>query len=248
MKNYIKIVSSILILIFLFILILSKPSFAARTREFDINDVDFSSIGKEKEKALKDKFQEYENNPDIDILTAYKEVTAIVSNEDLANIVEDNRQLLYDTGIDNSTISTATALLNSIKAETIIDIAENDLEIDEMIEKSKNDENFNLEEELKDKIINDTSFLDIAKTTFKLLFSIVMVKAILVIFLIVSTYSIVITGLIFKKAGKHPWGTLIPLYRDIIHLKICGFTPWVLLLLLIPIFRMACINCNCNYI
>ena len=52
--------------------------------------------------------------------------------------------------------------------------------------------------------------------------------------ILISIYSIFITGLIFKKANKSSFITLIPIYRDIVHLKICNLSPWLLLLLFIP--------------
>ena len=46
---------------------------------------------------------------------------------------------------------------------------------------------------------------------------------------------IVVRWIIYKKAGKHGWAAIIPIYKDVVWLKIAGISPWVLLLVLIPI-------------
>ena len=53
--------------------------------------------------------------------------------------------------------------------------------------------------------------------------------------LVIAIYSLFITALIFKKAGKNSFATIIPIYRDILHLKICHLSPWLLLLAFIPV-------------
>ena len=40
---------------------------------------------------------------------------------------------------------------------------------------------------------------------------------------------------IYKKAHKKAWAPFIPIYRNIVMLKICGMSPWWLLLLFVPI-------------
>ena len=54
--------------------------------------------------------------------------------------------------------------------------------------------------------------------------------------LLITVYMIVVRWIIYKKAGKHGWAAIIPIYKDVVWLKIAGLSPWLLLLFLIPIF------------
>ena len=84
-------------------------------------------------------------------------------------------------------------------------------------------------------IINNTSTADKIKIVSKLVFSNKYVRTCFTVFIILAIYSVFVTGFIFRKASKPSFATCIPLYRDIIHLKICNFSPWVLLLLFVPV-------------
>ena len=71
------------------------------------------------------------------------------------------------------------------------------------------------------------------------------VKTIMWVIVVLIIYNIIVRWRIYKKAGKHGWAALIPIYRDVVMYKICDVSPWVLLLLLVPIvgwFALIIIN------
>ncbi len=238
MKKYL--VTIVLLIILLLILLSSNVLASSIFDSIDVNNLDLSSIDESKAEELKNTLQnlstkEYmtsDENPTLDmdaVIDAYKEVSEVVSNDEIATLIEDNKKELKKAGVDESLISTSSTLLKTFDADTVVDVVENDLNLDKLPESSSSSEN------TMEVVINNLSTFDKIKIAFKLMFAIEIVRWIFNCSIIIGIYSIVITGLIFKKAGKHGYATVIPLYRDIVHLKICNFSPWVLLLLLIPI-------------
>ncbi len=57
------------------------------------------------------------------------------------------------------------------------------------------------------------------------------------IFLIVGVIVIFSMWRIFEKAGKPGWAAIIPIYNLIVLLKIAGQSPWLVILLFIPIIN-----------
>lgn len=43
---------------------------------------------------------------------------------------------------------------------------------------------------------------------------------------------------IFEKAGQDGWKSIIPIYNTIILLKICGLSPWLVILSFIPYVKL----------
>lgn len=70
------------------------------------------------------------------------------------------------------------------------------------------------------------NFLDFIATFF---------LAFAIILLVVSIYQIIVMWRIFSKAGKPGWASLIPIYNTIVLFQICGLSPYLLLLIMIPI-------------
>lgn len=56
---------------------------------------------------------------------------------------------------------------------------------------------------------------------------------------IISVLAIVAMWKIFTKAGVEGWKSLIPVYNSICLYKIIGLSPWLLLLLIIPIVNIV---------
>lgn len=50
----------------------------------------------------------------------------------------------------------------------------------------------------------------------------------IIVLLIVGLYNV------FEKAGEPGWKALVPIYNICVLIKIVGFSPWLVLLLLIP--------------
>ncbi len=56
----------------------------------------------------------------------------------------------------------------------------------------------------------------------------------IVISLIVGILAIVSLWMIFKKAGKPGWASIVPIYNIIVFIQVAGLPLWYLVLLIIP--------------
>ena len=54
--------------------------------------------------------------------------------------------------------------------------------------------------------------------------------------IILFIYGTILRWVIYEKAGKHGFAAIIPLYRQIVMYQVCGLSPWLMLLWLVPIF------------
>lgn len=262
MKKYLK--TTILIITILVIVLFIFPSFVSAASIFnsiDINSLNFNSIDSSKINSLKNSLENIAtsnyissnaienidknaiangdinsvdvNAVDIDeIAEVYKELSDVISNEDIANFIDDNKKALSEAGANEKLLSTSSTLLKTFDADAVIDIMQNDLDINKILQSYKNGESL---ESILLGIMKNTSTGAKIKIACKLLFSNDYFKLVFAFLVVVIIYSVIITGLIFKKVGKPAFSTLIPIYRDIIHLKMCNFSPWLLILVFIPI-------------
>lgn len=262
MKKYLK--TTIFIITTLAIILFVFPSFVSASPAFnsiDINSLNFNSIDASKIDNLKSTLENLANsdynstsafenvdkndikNKDVNAIDVnsidmnevagiYKELSEVISNDDIANFIDDNKKTLSEAGANEKLLSTSSTLLKTFDADAVIDIMQNDLDVNKILESYKNGESL---ESILIGIMKNTNTSTKIKIACKLLFSNDYFKLVFILFVVVVIYSVIITGLIFKKIGKPSFITLIPIYRDIIHLKMCNFSPWLLILIFIPI-------------
>lgn len=216
----------------------------------DVEDLDLSGIDENKVEDLKDMLKNLDSSvssPSIDpssikdgkvtvidpsvVLDFYQQLASIISNEDMSKFIDKNKDILVSAGINRSLLTTSSVLLRNFDANTVIDIARNDLDIDKIMESSSDTER----KDIIQSAMKNTNFFNKIKIIFKLVFSNGFIRIITAFALIVSIYLIIISSFIFKKAGKPGYGTFIPIYRDIINFKLSNFSPWLLVLIFIPI-------------
>ncbi len=258
MRKYTKIFCLIIALLILIPSVSSLALSSSMIKNININALDLNSIDESKKDDLKkalsnieEKLSESEikeivsevnkvsnntvntNSVNMDtFLDIYNELSNVVSNEEIANLIEDNSNLLNRAGMSDSALSAAESIFRNFDTDAIVDVVKNDLDMDEIVSLYNNDASL---EDIMSSVITGTSMQAKINIIFKLLLSNKYVKGTLIILLIVAVYSIFVTALIFKKAGKHAFATIIPIYRDVVHLKVCHLSPWLLLLVLIPI-------------
>ena len=56
--------------------------------------------------------------------------------------------------------------------------------------------------------------------------------------LILAIMMIVAMWIIFKKAGKPGWASIVPIYNSVVMYQVAGLNPWLLLLALVPVVGM----------
>lgn len=167
-----------------------------------------------------------------EVIGIYDELSSVISNEEIADLIKDNKKVLTEAGVSKDALNVSEKMLRTFDSKAVIDIVQNDLDIDKLMEMYKKGASL---EEILTTLLTETSLKTKLSIASKLLFSNRYVKTFMVILVIIAIYSIFITSFIFRKAGKQGFATLIPIYRDIVHLKICGLSPWLLLLVFIPI-------------
>lgn len=262
MKKYVRF---IILAIVILLLVACTSSLAApspeKIKSLNVNDINLKSIDKHKANDLKkvlntidiesldsaaivdniDKSEVANGNLNSintdainmkEIIGIYDKLSDVISNEEIADLIKDNKKVLTEAGVSNDALNVSEKMLRTFDSKAVIDIVQNDLDLDKLMEMYKKGASL---EEILTSLLMETSLQTKLSIVGKLLFSNRYVKIAMVILFILAIYSIFITSFIFRKAGKHSFATVIPIYRDIVHLQVCGLSPWLLLLVFIPI-------------
>ncbi len=164
-----------------------------------------------------------------EIEEVYNEVLESYTAEELSDIVKENKGKLQNQGISGKTIDSGVEFLKTTDDKAVRELIKN-TDMTEVIKRVKNGDEIENAIIKSQKDLNDTAVLGV-----KLIFSSYVVKIILTVLGIYILYKIIIRGIIYKKAGKSFFLTLIPIYRDAVLFKICGYSPWIILFLLLPV-------------
>lgn len=165
-----------------------------------------------------------------DVLAAYDEISKQYSNDEIADMLEENKEeIIRTTSVDKATIEAGTKILKTTDEEELRDIIKNDLDIEEI--QAKIEAGYSPEQAISQaltpqKVANIGIKLFLANEIVKSSFKVLSVEGLLLL---------IIRWVIFKKAGRHGWAILIPIYRNVTYLKVCKLSPWWLLLVLVPI-------------
>ena len=177
-----------------------------------------------------------------DVLQIYKELSEDYSNEEIASEIEKNKELLVEKGISENVIDSGTNVLKSVDEKQLNKILSEDINIDEIqrqLEEGKSPS------EILNNIEKDMTPTDKLSLGINVIMAFSIVKTIMWVIVVLIIYNIIVRWRIYKKAGKNGWASLIPIYRDVVMYKISDVSPWVLLLVLVPVvgwFALAIIN------
>lgn len=202
---------------------------------FNFNDIYASQNMNSSEITKKAKEMLGDENGDIDVtklVTEYEELTKEYSNDEIADMIEENKDILEKKGISSEAISAGTEVLRNMEPEKVTKILKEDIKIDDV--KEKLDEGYTPSEVVSD-VAKSLSTEEKISIGIKLLLANKIFKTTVVILGILLVYSIVLRWIIFTKAGKHGFAAIIPIYRDVVYFKICSISPWVILFALLPI-------------
>lgn len=166
-----------------------------------------------------------------DVIELYTNLTESYSNEQIADMIDDCKGNLSEYGVPEENLDSVTTVLrnlNTTQAKEVLD----KININEISQKLSNGESIQT-------IINDIMQSMTATEKVDLVVSILLsaniIRTVLIVLLVIFVYRTLLRCVIYKKAGKHAWAPFIPIYRNVVMLKICGMSPWWLLLLLVPI-------------
>lgn len=193
---------------------------------------------KENEDLTQQEIEYYSRNIDVneidkeDILKAYDELSEKYSNEEIANIIEENKEEIKKQGISEDVISAGTTLLKTTDTERVKEIIENDIDVEEI--KEKLEQGYTPNQALKstiEEIPNEKK----AEIIIKMFLANQIIKIAMVVIIILFIYRTILRWIIYKKAGKHGWAAIIPIYRQIVLYQICELSPALMLFWLVPI-------------
>ena len=192
----------------------------------------------EKENLIKEQIEYYSRNIDVneidkeDILKAYENLSEQYSNEEIADIIEENKEEIQKQGIGEEVISAGTTLLRTTDSESVKEIINNDIDLQEIQERVENGDTpsqalkSTIEEIPNEKKIEIMAKLFLANK---------IVKTVIAIIILLFIYKTILRWIIYKKAGKHGWAAIVPVYRQIVLYQVCGLSPWLMLFWLVPI-------------
>ena len=164
-------------------------------------------------------------------ISRYKELSKEYTNAELADMLQKSKETFGKENIQSESLDNINKLLRNFEAEDLNKIIEN-IDIENAISE----------------LSSGATVWDLIKTTAGnmttqqkagLFASVVLSSKITHIVLnvlgIIIIYKLFTRCVIYKKAHKHAWAVLIPVYREVVMLKICGMSPWWLLLALVPV-------------
>lgn len=193
---------------------------------------------KTSKELLEEQLEYYARNIDIndiskeDILKVYDEITKQYSNEEIANMIEENSEQLQKQGINKEAISAGANFVRTTDEASIRDIIENDIDIEDVKEKINDGYTSN---EIVTSVISQTPNEKLFEIIIKVLLANKIVKAVLIVFVVLFIYGTVLRWIIYTKAGKPGWAAIIPLYRQITMYQVCGLSPFLMLFWLLPV-------------
>ena len=182
-----------------------------------IDDIDLSNI---------------DNMTEEELLDVYDKVTQEYDTQDIAEIIEDNKEELKKQGISEDVINAGTEILKTTDTETVREILKEDVDITEI--KEKIEEGYSPEEIVKS-VVKEIPTKQKVNIAMKLFVTNSIIKTVLVVLGIIFIYDLILRWRIYQKAGEHGWAAIIPIYRDIVMYRISDLSPWLLLLWFVPI-------------
>lgn len=192
-----------------------------------------------KEEMLKEQAEYYAQNIDVnnitkeDVLKAYDELSKNYTNEELANMLEEHKEEIKEQGVSEEVIGAGQELLKTTDKDSVREIIEEDIDFESI--KEKMDAGYTPNQVVKE-IVQETPTEKKIEIAIKLLLANQIFRIAMISIIILFLYSTILRWIIYRKAGKHGWAAIIPLYRQIVMYKICGLSPWLMLLWFVPIF------------
>ena len=166
-----------------------------------------------------------------DVIELYTNLTESYSNEQIADMIDDCKGNLSEYGVPEENLDSVTTVLRNLNTTQTKEVLDK-ININEISQKLSNGESIQT-------IINDIMQSMTATEKVDLVVSILLsaniIRTVLIVLLVIFVYRTLLRCVIYKKAEKHAWAPFIPIYRNVVMLKVCGMSPWWLLLLLVPI-------------
>ena len=166
-----------------------------------------------------------------DVIELYTDLTEKYSNDQIADMLDDCKGRLSEYGVKEENLDSITTILRNLNTTQTKEVLKK-INVKEITQKLSNGESL---QSIINDLINNMTTTEKVDLVLSLLLSAKIIKTILIVIIAIFVYRTLLRCVIYKKAGKHAWAPFIPIYRNVVMLKICGMSPWWLLLLLVPV-------------
>lgn len=164
-------------------------------------------------------------------IKTYKDVSKEYTNEEIVTMIENNKDKIKSNGQAKENIDNICKVLKNVDKDKLNAIIEK-TDMEQVISEVEDGAT------LLD-IVNKTTANMSTREKVGLMVSIAwsanIIRIITRIVIILAIYKLLVRCVIYKKAKKRAWAVLIPIYKDVVMLQICGMSSWWLLLLLVPV-------------
>lgn len=166
-----------------------------------------------------------------DVIELYSDLTEVYSNEQISDMLDNCKGKLSQYGVNEENLDSITTVLRNLNTTQTKEVLEK-INVKEITQKLNNGESI---QSIINDLMQNMTTTEKVDLVVSLLLSANIIKNILIVLIIIFIYRTLLRCVIYKKAGKHAWAPFIPIYRNVVMLKICGMSPWWLLLLLVPV-------------
>lgn len=175
-----------------------------------------------------------ENISNEDILEIYDQITKEYTNDEIADMILQNKeQISQEAGVSEDVVNAGADFIRNTNQEEIRDILSDDTYVNE-IRKSLQ-EGATPGDAVANAITN-TSTSEKINLLVKILLANNNVKLIFWSIIILFVYCTITRWIIYNKAGKNGFAAIIPFYRQVTMYKVCGLSPFLMILWFVPIF------------
>ncbi len=167
-----------------------------------------------------------------EVLAAYEELTKKYTNEEIADMVEEHKEEVKSYGVKEEVLLAGTKLLRTVDEKELNKILKEDLKVDQIKEKLEAGAST---DEIVEEIQKNLSTTDKLTIGAKVLLTSSIFKTAIIVCIVLFIYGTILKWVLFHKAGKHGWASIIPIYREVTLLKVCNMSGWWLLFLVLPV-------------
>ncbi len=161
----------------------------------------------------------------------YSQLTKTYTNGEIARMIEENQKYFEQENVAMDNVNTVVTFLKSIDSRQLNKVLEQ-IDVDKVSNQISNGESI---QSILKEIAGSMSAVEKVNFVVDILLSAYVVKTALTVLVALFIYRTLLRCVIYKKAHKKAWAPFIPIYRNVVMLRICGMSPWWLLLLLVPV-------------
>ena len=161
----------------------------------------------------------------------YNQITPQYTNNEIIAVIEKNMDEFVQSGVKKEDLDSIITVLKRVDTVQLKKVL-GKIDIEEIATRVKNGESTT---QILKVITDQFSTSEKVDIIFGTLLSTKIIKNFAIVIIVLAIYRTLLRCVIYKKAHKKAWASFIPVYRNVVMLKICNMSPCWLLLLLVPV-------------